>query len=72
LEPVQLAMTLETVQKMANQHKHVSYYNYLKDQSFELSDYYDADHLNEDGSRKLTLRINEQIKERLPEVSLAR
>ena len=71
LEPEQLKLAVETANELAKRHSHVSYENYLNDQSFSVSDYYDADHLNEEGSRKLTLRINELINEKMAGISPA-
>ena len=39
------------------------YYNFLTDKSFIAEDYYDADHLNEIGAKKLTLKIDSIINE---------
>ncbi len=41
--------------------KKASYYNYSSDRSFCYYDFFDADHLNEKGAKKLSLKINQLL-----------
>jgi len=55
---------IETCETLADQNKNVEYYNFTDDSRFTREDYYDSDHLNDEGARKFTLIINELIKEK--------
>lgn len=57
----QLCRTLTTSALMANNHKNCYYFNLLDNASFAESDFYDADHLNKEGAKKLTLMIDSII-----------
>jgi len=57
VNPVQMDTTLQTVGALPKQYNNVVYYNLLSDLSFESADFYDADHLNEVGARKLSRKI---------------
>jgi hypothetical protein len=41
----------------------LQYLNYFYDDSFEVSDYYDSDHLNTYGAKKLTLKLDSVLRE---------
>ncbi|TDG37691.1 hypothetical protein EZJ43_00940 [Pedobacter changchengzhani] len=56
----QLHNTITAVTDIAKKNN-VDYYNWLKDKSFDKSDFYDADHLNEIGAKKLTMKIDSLI-----------
>ncbi len=61
LDQQQLNSTIHTISKLASQHKNTYYYNLLTDQSFNEDDFYDADHLNESGAKKLTFKMDSII-----------
>lgn len=59
LDNAQLDFTLKFANKLAQeQPEEVYYYDLLSDPDFADSDYYDGDHLNDRGARKMTLKIN--------------
>jgi hypothetical protein len=57
LNKKQLSRTLEETHRIAEEY-HVRYVNLLEDNSFTKADFYDADHLNEIGARKLSLKVD--------------
>ena len=61
LDKPKLNRTITTLMKLDMEYDNVSYTNILKDTSFTEVDFYDADHLNEIGARKLTIRIDSII-----------
>lgn len=61
LEQKQLNTTLETIRKISSKNKNTSYYNFLYDSSFLDNDFLDPDHLNENGAKKLTIKIDSII-----------
>lgn len=62
LDPKQLSTTINTAVKLKTQNPEVvSYYNFLEDKSFTKADFYDSDHLNESGAKKLTAKISKLI-----------
>ena len=62
LEPEQLSRTIDAATDIAESYSNVSYYNLLSDPTFVEADYYDADHLNTVGAKRLSLFMNEKIK----------
>jgi hypothetical protein len=50
--------TIATIKKLSSGKPNVSYFNFLSDSSFVDQDFYDADHLNEMGAKKLSLKID--------------
>ncbi|ARS42500.1 hypothetical protein CA265_23715 [Sphingobacteriaceae bacterium GW460-11-11-14-LB5] len=54
----QLKTTLSTIKKLNTFHTTVRYFNLLQDSSFHAQDFYDGDHLNEIGAKKLSLKMN--------------
>ena len=62
LDPMQLNTTLNAIHNSIASHSNASYINLLQDTSFIKEDFYDADHLNEIGAKKLTLKVNELLK----------
>jgi len=58
IDPAQLRITIHTCDSLAAACKNVYYYNLLNDPSFTAVDFFDADHLNEKGARKLSLMID--------------
>ena len=61
LKPEQLSRTLAEIEKLKSEFSNVSYINLLRDSSFLESDFFDANHLNHTGARKLTNIINLQF-----------
>ena len=59
----QLDTTIAVATNLATTNKNVKYYNFTSDTAFVDKDFYDADHLNEIGARKFSLKINELINE---------
>ncbi len=57
--------TFEKVAKIGSSfeknNSNVVYYNFINDTSFRKEDYFDADHLNENGAKKLTIKLNNII-----------
>ena len=62
LDPKQLNTTLNAIHNSIASHSNASYINLLQDTSFTKEDFYDANHLNEIGAKKLTLKVNELLK----------
>ena len=50
--------TLSTIKKLNTLHSTIKYFNLLQDSSFHAQDFYDGDHLNEIGAKKLSLEMN--------------
>jgi hypothetical protein len=61
LDNDQLNNTVRTLRRMADSYNNVIYFNFINDNEFTKKDFYDADHLNEIGARKLTLKIDRFI-----------
>jgi hypothetical protein len=57
----QLNRTVHAASHIAQSHSNCLYFNFMADKSFTESDYYDADHLNEAGAKKLSLVIDSLI-----------
>jgi len=58
LNQKQLTTTIATISQIALKNKNTHYYNLLTDASFKEIDFFDADHLNEIGAKKLTQKID--------------
>ena len=61
LEQKQLNNTIEAIARLTSINKNSVYYNFLNDNSFFKEDFFDADHLNEKGAKKLTLLVDSLI-----------
>ena len=61
LNPIQLDNSVNIVKQLSEQNTNSVYYNFLTDKTFIANDYYDADHLNEIGAKKLTFKIDSII-----------
>ncbi len=61
LDKHQLEQTFKTAETLEIDNDNVSYVNLLNDTSFHAKDFYDADHLNEIGAKKLTIKIENLI-----------
>jgi hypothetical protein len=59
LDKTQLNKTIETLELIQKENNHVIYANYLTDSTFTKTDFYDADHLNDIGAKKMTLMIRD-------------
>lgn len=58
----QLDTVIQTAYRVASNNKNVRYFNFLQDQTFVAGDFYDADHLNEIGAKKLSLKLDSCIR----------
>lgn len=61
LNSVQMDLTIEYCKYLNDNFNEVYYYNFLNDINFVKSDFFNADHLNDNGAKKLTLMLNELI-----------
>ena len=57
----QLRLTIKTINEFVNENSNCSYYNFLNDTSFSANDFRDADHLNDHGAKKLSLKLEDII-----------
>jgi hypothetical protein len=62
LDKNQLTTTVSEAIKVVSTYKDAVYYNLLNDTAFKKNDFYDADHLNEIGAKKLTEKMSRLIK----------
>ncbi len=58
MEPMQLANLLNATHLLVNSYPNVFYLNYLDDSDFVKNDFYDANHLNEIGTKIFSLKID--------------
>ena len=63
LDHTQLNSTLNYASELPEIFKNTRYINLLSDKSFIKEDFYDADHLNKFGAKKLTLKLEGILKE---------
>ena len=61
LNKKQLNLTTSTAQKIVGEFNNCWYFNLLNDPAFTADDYYDADHLNEQGAKKLSVFFNKLV-----------
>jgi hypothetical protein len=61
LNQIQLSKTIKTINELVQKNQNCSYLNLLKSEKFMSSDFYDADHLNEIGAKKLSLFLDKKI-----------
>ena len=59
----QLKLTLDFANNIAQRHQNCTYINMLADSYFTYEDFYDGDHLNEIGAKKLSLKVNKMLEE---------
>ncbi len=64
LDDITLFKTVSTMTRIDKQYQNVHYYNLLTDHHFQKTDFFDADHLNEIGAKKLTFMLDSLIKSR--------
>ena len=63
LDSAQLNLSIKTVTELTDSYKdNTIYRNFLTDPSFSAEDYYDADHLNEIGAKKFSIKIDSLLK----------
>jgi hypothetical protein len=60
LDHRQLNITMSVVDQLREKYN-LKYVNLLRDQSFQAGDFYDADHLNGKGAKKLSLKLDSLI-----------
>ena len=66
LNPKQLKSTIAIINKLCSENRNTAgYYNLMNDKSYRAEDFYDADHLNEIGAKKLTLQLDNLINQTL-------
>jgi hypothetical protein len=61
LNQIQLSKTIKTINELIQKNQNCIYLNLLKSRMFINTDFYDADHLNEIGAKKLSLFIDKKI-----------
>jgi hypothetical protein len=61
LKKEQLSRTIAEIEKLKCNFSNVSYINLLSDTSFLENDFFDANHVNHNGARKLTNKIDRQL-----------
>jgi len=62
LNKEQLETSINTINKLISGKTNSKYYNLLNDNSFKKGDFYDADHLNEIGAKKLSIKIDSLLR----------
>jgi hypothetical protein len=58
LEKHQLELVISAGEKMINKYGNCRYFNFLNDDNFIEEDFYDADHLNRNGAKKLSILVD--------------
>jgi hypothetical protein len=61
LNKEQLDTTIKTIDEITKEYSHCTYVNLISDSSFIAADFYDADHLSEIGTKKLSLLLDSLI-----------
>ncbi|MGE0636651.1 MAG: hypothetical protein AB7G44_12430 [Bacteroidia bacterium] len=61
LDSEQLNFTINKGIELSSKNQNIKYYNLLSDNSFNADDFFNADHLNENGAEKLTIKIDSII-----------
>jgi len=61
LDKEQLQGTFKIINNLTDKNTNCTYYNFLEDNSFDSTDFRDADHLNELGANKFTLKLDSII-----------
>ena len=57
----QLEITTKSISKLVKDNSNCEYLDFLKSEKFTKKDFYDADHLNEIGAKKLSFLLNSKI-----------
>ena len=61
LNKIQIEKTTKTISELVKNNSNCNYLSLLKSEKFTKEDFYDADHLNEIGAKKLSLLLNKLI-----------
>ncbi|CAM4413244.1 hypothetical protein [Flavobacterium terrigena] len=61
LNKIQLEKTTKTISNLVKNNSNCKYFNLLKSDKFTSEDFYDADHLNEIGAKRLSLLLDKLI-----------
>lgn len=61
LNPNQLEKTIKTISNLVKKNSNCKYFNLLKSDKFTKEDFYDADHLNEIGAKRLSLILDKLL-----------
>ena len=61
LNKIQIEKTIKTITELVKNNSNCYYLNLLNSEKFTKEDFYDADHLNEIGAKKLSLLLNAEI-----------
>lgn len=61
MQKSQLDTTLSIIKSLVQENENCFYYNYINDKSFTEEDFRDGDHLNKNGTRKFTLKLDSLI-----------
>jgi hypothetical protein len=61
-ESEQVKKTIEFLEFVSNSYQNLIYVDFSDDDSFKNEDFYDADHLNGKGTKKLSLKLNQLVK----------
>lgn len=61
LSSEQLNLTIQTATSLSEKYDNCIYLNLLTDRAFDADDFYDADHLQHSGAKKLSILINDEI-----------
>lgn len=61
LNKIQIEKTIKTITDLVKNNSNCYYLNLLNSEKFTKEDFYDADHLNEIGAKKLSLLLNAEI-----------
>lgn len=61
LDKKQMDTTFETIRLVESEHSNCDYINLLETPLFTDEDYFDSNHLNPEGARKLSLLLNEKL-----------
>lgn len=59
----QLNQVIDQIKKLNLLYPHCRYVNYLNDNEFNADDFYDSDHLNHSGAKKLSTMLNQILSE---------
>lgn len=62
LVPSQLNLTVNTGKQFAKEYNNVSYYDFLSDSTFTDDDFYNSNHLDVSGAKKLSCKLDSIIK----------
>lgn len=62
LDPNQLNTSINAITQLTLNNSNTYYYNLLDNEAFDKTDFFDADHLNENGTKKISLMVDSLIK----------